>query len=65
MFDCPSPGAEIFSATEEIDASVPDDQICKRPIGLGEALELQEDWWRRFKFIDVKVVRLLLEHWQT
>jgi uncharacterized protein DUF4288 len=61
LFDSPGPGAEIFSATEEINASVPDERICERPIGLGEPLDQREDYWRRFKFIDVKVVHLLLE----
>lgn len=65
MFDSPNLGAEIFSATEEIDASVPDEQICERLIGLGEPLDQQEDPLRRFKFINVEVVRLMWERLQN
>lgn len=64
LFDSVNPGAEVFSATEEINASVPDEQICERLIGWGGPLDQQEDPWRRFKFIDVKVVRLMLERFQ-
>lgn len=56
----PVGGTEVFSATEEIDASIPDEKVCERPIGVGEFLP-KDDPWRRFKFIDVKVVRRLLE----
>lgn len=55
----PGAGTEVFSTTEEIDASVPDEQICERLIGFGEPLT-KDAPWRRFKFVDGKVVRLLL-----
>ncbi|MHB1424692.1 MAG: DUF4288 domain-containing protein [Gemmataceae bacterium] len=61
LFDSPGPGAEVFSTTEEIDASVGDEQIRERLIGFGESSDMRNDHWRRFKFIDVKVVRLLSE----
>jgi hypothetical protein len=57
----PGNGMEVFSTTEEIDTSVPDERICERPIGFGESLD-KPDPWRRFKFINVEVVRLMLEH---
>jgi hypothetical protein len=65
LFDSPSASVEVFSTTEEIDASVPDEQVWERLIGLGEALDQQEDPWPRFKFIDVKVIRLMLDHFQN
>lgn len=64
LFDSLSSGAEVFSTTEEIDASIPDEQICKRLIGFGEPLDQENDPWRRFKFVDVKVVKQMLEHFQ-
>lgn len=64
LFEYPSSGAEVFSAMEEIDSSIPDERICQRPIGCGEPTEQQENFWRRFKFIHVRVVRLLAEHLQ-
>jgi hypothetical protein len=57
----PREGEELFSAMEEIDASIPDERICERPIGSGESL-YRNDLWRRYKFIDENVVRLILEH---
>lgn len=57
----PGSGVEVFSATEEIDTTVSDEQICDRPIGLGEDL-VKDDPWRRFKFINAEVVRLMLEY---
>lgn len=62
LFSPPASGSEVYSATEEIDASVPDERICQRPIGLGETSEQQKDFWRRFKFIHVEVIRLLVDH---
>jgi hypothetical protein len=64
LFDSLRSGAEIFSVTEEIDASVADKQLGERLIGGGEPLDQQEDPWRRLKFIDVNVVKLMLEHLQ-
>lgn len=60
----PVAGTEVFSATEEIDASIPDERVCERPIGFREFLAA-DDPWPRFKFIDVKVVRLLLEMFEA
>lgn len=60
----PKSGEEFFSSMEEIDSSVPDECICERPIGLVESAT-ESDPWRRFKFIDVKIARLLLEQVQN
>lgn len=57
----PEADTEVFSATEEIDASIPDERVRERSMGFGKFLD-EGDPWHRFKFIDVEVARLLLEY---